>query len=78
MRRRVLALLVVVLMLVAMTAFAGRAFPSPQDSPSCSKGIATAVDAFKGKRQGPPKGRPKIPVFANKKAHPAPGLGGCE
>jgi hypothetical protein len=74
MRRRGLVLLVLVLILVAMTAFAGLAFA--QQSPSCTKGIKTAITASKNK-QGP-----KVPVTKFPKASPtashAPPFGGCE
>ena len=73
MTRRVLVFLVSVLVLVAMMAFASLAFA--QESPSCTKGIKTARVAS-ANRQGPPH-NPKIPDFANEKAHPAPPFGGC-
>jgi hypothetical protein len=72
MRRRVLALFVLVLVLVAMMAFAALAVAQPPDKHGCN-GIGRAIIASEGK-QGPPKGRPKIPEFANVKAHPAPRL----
>ncbi len=78
MRRRVLAPLVLVLMIVAMMAFAG-GLAFAQQSPSCSKGIKTAIDASKNK-QGPPKEAQSgvIPPKTNPKAHPAPPFGGCQ
>jgi hypothetical protein len=76
MRRRVLAPLVVGLMLMAMMAFAGLAYPQPQDSPSCGKGIATARGASTG-RQGPPPGKGPPTFTRDLPAHYAPPFGGC-
>jgi hypothetical protein len=75
MRRRVLALLVLVIVLVATMAFASLAIAQPPANHGCN-GIGIARTASEG-RQGPPQGRPKIPEFANEKAHPAPPFGGC-
>jgi len=77
MRRRVLALLVLVLVLMAMVAFAGLALAQAPPAGRGCQGIKTAIDASE-RKQGPPQGRPKIPDFANQKAHPAPPFGGCQ
>ena len=58
MRRRVLALLVLVIVLVATMAFASLAVAQPPANHG--NGIDIARTASEG-RQGPPQGRPKIP-----------------
>ena len=75
MRRRVLAPLVLVLMLVAMMAFAGLAFAQPPKGSGCN-GIANAREASAG-RQGPPKGKGPPMFTRDLPAHNAPPFGGC-
>ena len=75
MRRRVLALLVLALILVAMMACAGVAFAQPPEGSGCH-GIDTARKASVG-RQGPPQGKGPPMFTQDLPAHNARPFGGC-